>query len=55
MSEVSVGKVLVGADVIQEKVREIGGEISRDYAGKRPVLVGVLNGALISWPTSCAK
>ena len=47
MSEVSVGKVLVGADVIQEKVREIGREISRDYAGKRPVLVGVLNGALI--------
>ena len=47
MSDVTVGKVLVGADVIQEKVREIGGEISRDYAGKRPVLVGVLNGALI--------
>ena len=47
MSDVTVGKVLVGADAIQEKVREIGREISRDYAGKRPVLIGVLNGALI--------
>lgn len=43
----SVGKALITADDIQEKVREIGIEISRDYAGKRPVLVGVLNGALI--------
>lgn len=47
MNDDSVGKVLVAADVIQEKVREIGSEISRDYAGRTPVLVGVLNGALI--------
>ena len=47
MSDNSVGDVLIAAEVIREKVREIGGEISRDYAGKCPVLVGVLNGALI--------
>ena len=47
MSDDSVGKALVATDDIRERVREIGVEISRDYAGKRPVLVGVLNGALI--------
>ena len=47
MSYDGIGKTLITADAIREKVREIGGEITRDYAGKRPVLVGVLNGALI--------
>ena len=47
MSEDSLGKALITADDIREKVREIGSKISRDYAGKRPVLVGILNGALI--------
>ena len=47
MSQDSVGKALITADDIREKVREIGSEISRDYAGKQPVLVGILNGALI--------
>lgn len=47
MSEDSLGKALITADDIREKVREIGSEISRDYAGKQPVLVGILNGALI--------
>ena len=47
ISENSIGKMLLSADTIRERVREIGAEITRDYAGKRPVLVGVLNGALI--------
>lgn len=47
MSDDRVGRALISADAIQAKVREIAGEISRDYSGKRPVLVGVLNGALI--------
>ena len=47
MSHDSINKTLITADAIREKVREIGAEISRDYTGKRPVLVGVLNGALI--------
>ena len=47
ISEDSIGKMLLSADTIQERVREIGAEITRDYAGKRPALVGVLNGALI--------
>ena len=33
--------------VIQERVAEMGAEISRDYAGLTPILIGVLNGAFI--------
>ena len=32
---------------IRERVREMGRIISADYAGKRPVLLGVLNGAFL--------
>ena len=47
MSHDSISKTLITADAIREKVRRIGSEITCDYSGKRPVLVGVLNGALI--------
>jgi hypoxanthine phosphoribosyltransferase len=39
-------KVLLSHDVIQGRVREMGAEITRDYAGREPHLVGVLKGAL---------
>jgi hypoxanthine phosphoribosyltransferase len=39
-------KVLLSHDVIQDRVREMGAEITRDYAGREPHLVGVLKGAL---------
>ncbi|NNE34963.1 MAG: hypothetical protein HKN13_06990, partial [Rhodothermales bacterium] len=32
---------------IRARVKELGRQISRDYAGKKPVLIGVLNGAFI--------
>ncbi len=41
-----VGEILVQADVLQRRVRELGAEISRDYAGKEPLLVCVLKGAV---------
>ncbi len=56
-----VGRVLVTATRIQQRVGELGAQISRDYAGKEPVLIGVLRGVLcfmadlmrhISVPTS---
>ncbi len=34
-------------DQIQQRVREMGAEISRDFAGQRLVLIGVLKGAAI--------
>ena len=39
-------KVLLSQDVIQGRIRELGAEITRDYAGREPHLVGVLKGAL---------
>jgi hypoxanthine phosphoribosyltransferase len=38
-------KVLLSHDRIQARIAEMGREISRDYAGREPHLVGVLKGA----------
>src|SRR5262245_8352036 len=40
------GRVLVAADELAARVAELGREIVRDYAGKNPVLVGVLIGVV---------
>lgn len=42
-----VGRVLVPGDVLQQRVAELGAQISADYAGRRPLLVGVLKGAFV--------
>jgi hypoxanthine phosphoribosyltransferase len=42
-----VAEVLIPSERIQEKVRELGGRITRDYAGEKPLLVGVLRGAVV--------
>ena len=44
--EPTVGEVLVSADELQRRVAELGEEISRDYAGRSLLLVGVLKGAM---------
>jgi hypoxanthine phosphoribosyltransferase len=41
-----VGEVLVAAEDLKRRVRELGEAISRDYAGRRLLLVGVLKGAV---------
>jgi hypoxanthine phosphoribosyltransferase len=41
-----VGEVLVGAEALQRRVRELAETISRDYAGRPLLLVGVLKGAV---------
>jgi hypoxanthine phosphoribosyltransferase len=41
-----IGEILVQADDLQRRVRELGAEISRDYAGRDLVLVCVLKGAV---------
>ncbi|HTZ54611.1 MAG TPA: hypoxanthine phosphoribosyltransferase [Candidatus Acidoferrum sp.] len=40
-----IGEVLFDAPAIAERVGELGEEISRDYEGRVPVLIGVLNAA----------
>jgi hypoxanthine phosphoribosyltransferase len=42
----STGRVLISQAQIAARVRELGGEITRHYAGRRPVFLGVMNGAL---------
>jgi hypoxanthine phosphoribosyltransferase len=39
--------VLFPAPVIQRRVRELGGAITADYAGRSPVLISVLKGGVI--------
>lgn len=38
-------ELLIPADEIQNRIRQLGGEIARDYAEKNPLLIGVLKGA----------
>jgi len=44
--EAGVGEVLIEADRLQERIRELGRELSADYAGRELLLVGVLKGAV---------
>ncbi len=41
-----VGEVLIDEDRLQARIRELGDEITQDYAGKELLLVGVLKGAV---------
>jgi hypoxanthine phosphoribosyltransferase len=42
----AIGRILVSEEDLTRRVRELGAEISRDYAGRDPVLIGVLKGAV---------
>ncbi len=46
-------KVLLSHDAIQARIREMGAEIARDYAGREPHLVGVLKGAFTFMTDLC--
>ena len=35
------------AETLRSRTEELGEQISKDYAGKKPILIGVLNGAFI--------
>ncbi|WP_457574904.1 hypoxanthine phosphoribosyltransferase [Desulfolithobacter sp.] len=40
-------KLLLSSEQIQQRVAELGQELTREYAGKKLVLMGVLNGAFM--------
>ena len=40
-------KIVLTEKQIQERVKELGKEISRDYEGKRPVIICMLKGAVV--------
>ena len=46
MRDTAIGEILVQPDDLQHRVRELGAEISSDYAGREPLLVCVLKGAV---------
>lgn len=39
-------EILIHQETILSKVKELAGQISSDYAGKEPVLIGILNGVV---------
>jgi hypoxanthine phosphoribosyltransferase len=45
--EQDIGKILISERRLQHRIRELGAEISRDYAGKEPLFVGILKGCFI--------
>jgi hypoxanthine phosphoribosyltransferase len=44
---VSIGKILISESAIKQRVEELGAAISRDYEGKRPILINILKGGII--------
>jgi hypoxanthine phosphoribosyltransferase len=42
-----IGRVVVSDDELRERIAELGKEITSDYAGRPPLLVGVLKGAFV--------
>jgi hypoxanthine phosphoribosyltransferase len=40
-------EVLFSAEQIQTRIGELGAQIARDYAGRNPLLLGVLKGAVV--------
>lgn len=39
-------EIIIAHDAIQKRVSELAREISADYHGKEPILIGILNGAV---------
>jgi hypoxanthine phosphoribosyltransferase len=46
MRDPAIGEILVQADDLRNRIKELGQEISRDYEGRHLLLVGVLKGAV---------
>ena len=47
MSDPAIGETLVSREELQSRIAELGAEISRDYAGRELIMVGVLKGAVL--------
>ena len=54
MTKEAIGTVLITEEQIREKAKEIGRQISEDYAGKEIILVGILRGA-VPWMAEIMK
>ena len=51
IEEILVGnekfKILIPQEKIQERVKKIGNQITKEYEGKLPILIGILNGSFL--------
>lgn len=47
MTDPNIGRIIVGADDLLARVNELGKEVTSDYQGRPPLLVGVLKGAFM--------
>ena len=45
--ESNIEKVLISEEQIQERIRQLGEILSKDYADKNPIIVGVLKGVVV--------
>lgn len=43
----ALGEIVVSYEAIRTRIEEVGAEIAADYAGRRPLLIGVLKGAVM--------
>ena len=46
MLENDIKKILVSHDEITEAAKKLGAQFTKDYAGKNPILVGILKGSI---------
>src|SRR4051812_15135997 len=46
MRDAAIGRILVQPDELAQRVKELGAQISKDYAGRDLILIGVLKGAI---------
>ena len=46
MLENDIKKILVSHDEITEATKKLGAQLTKDYAGKNPILIGILKGSI---------
>src|SRR6266508_894690 len=47
LRDAAIGEILVQPDELSRRVRQLGADITRDYAGRDLLLIGVLKGAVL--------
>ena len=53
--EIGEGEVQLSEHQIAERIKELGAQITRDYAGRKPHLICVLNGAFLFMADLCRQ
>ena len=47
LDDPNLGEIVVSEEQLQERIAALGKQITEDYAGRAPLLVGVLKGAFV--------